>query len=85
MELKIDRISKQYRNRIAVDRFSAVLHTGVTGLLGANGAGKTTLMRMICGVLTPTSGEGAFWDICRRSLAATRNSREEISFSIWPH
>lgn len=57
MELKIDRISKQYRNRIAVDRFSAVLHTGVTGLLGANGAGKTTLMRMICGVLTPTSGE----------------------------
>lgn len=57
MELKIDRVSKQYRNKIAVDRFSAVLHTGVTGLLGANGAGKTTLMRMICGVLTPTSGE----------------------------
>ena len=57
MELKIDRISKQYRNKIAVDRFSAVLHTGVTGLLGANGAGKTTLMRMICGVLRPTSGE----------------------------
>ena len=56
MELKIDRVSKQYKNKIAVDRFSAVLHTGVTGLLGANGAGKTTLMRMICGVLTPTGG-----------------------------
>ena len=57
MELRIDRVSKQYRNKIAVDRLSATLHAGVTGLLGANGAGKTTLMRMICGVLTPTSGE----------------------------
>ena len=57
MQLKIDRVSKQYKNKIAVDRFSAALHTGVTGLLGANGAGKTTLMRMICGVLTPTGGE----------------------------
>ena len=57
MELRIDRVSKQYRNKIAVDRFSATLHAGVTGLLGANGAGKTTLIRMICGVLTPTSGE----------------------------
>ena len=51
MYLKIDRVSKQYKNKIAVDRFSAALHTGVTGLLGANGAGKTTLMRMICGVV----------------------------------
>ena len=57
MELKIDRVSKQYKNKIAVDRLSANLHTGVTGLLGTNGAGKTTLMRMICGVLTPTGGE----------------------------
>ena len=57
MHLKIDRVSKQYKNKIAVDRFSAALHTGVTGLLGANGAGKTTLMRMICGVITPTGGE----------------------------
>ena len=56
MELIIDRVSKQYKNRIAVDRVSARLHQGVYGLLGANGAGKTTLMRMLTGILTPTSG-----------------------------
>lgn len=56
MELKIDRITKQYANKIAVDRVSCTLTPGVIGLLGANGAGKTTLMRMICGILKPTSG-----------------------------
>lgn len=60
MELSIDRVSKQYRNKIAVDRVSLRLQEGVYGLLGANGAGKTTLMRMICGILKPTSGTIAF-------------------------
>lgn len=50
MELIIDRVSKQYKNKIAVDRISVKLQKGVYGLLGANGAGKTTLMRMICPV-----------------------------------
>lgn len=57
MELKIDRLTKQYKNKIAVDRLSFTLKKGVTGLLGANGAGKTTLMRMISGILVPTSGD----------------------------
>lgn len=56
MELNIDRVTKQYGPRIAVDRISLTLTPGVTGLLGANGAGKTTLMRMLCGILRPTSG-----------------------------
>lgn len=60
MELIIDRLSKQYQNRIAVDRVSAKLHQGVYGLLGANGAGKTTLMRMLCGILKPTGGTVTF-------------------------
>ncbi len=60
MELIIDRISKQFKNKIAVDRVSLHLTPGVYGLLGANGAGKTTLMRMICGILRPTSGEVTF-------------------------
>jgi len=57
LELIIDRITKQYANKIAVDRVSCTLKDGVYALLGANGAGKTTLMRMLCGILTPTSGE----------------------------
>lgn len=56
MELILDRVSKQYGPKIAVDRISLRLGVGVHGLLGANGAGKTTLLRMICGILTPTSG-----------------------------
>lgn len=60
MELVINRLSKQYKNKIAVDRISVKLQKGVYGLLGANGAGKTTLMRMICGILKPTSGTISF-------------------------
>ena len=57
MELKISRVTKQFLEKIAVDRVSLSMKPGVYGLLGANGAGKTTLLRMICGVLTPDSGE----------------------------
>ena len=60
MELIIDRVSKQYNNKIAVDHISVKLQKGVYGLLGANGAGKTTLMRMLCGILKPTSGTITF-------------------------
>lgn len=63
MELKVDRITKQYRNKISVDRVSFTIGKGVTGLLGANGAGKTTLMRMACGILEPTSGSVLYDDI----------------------
>ena len=56
MELRLDRLTKQFGSAIAVDRLSVTLTPGVYGLLGANGAGKTTLMRMICDVLKPTSG-----------------------------
>lgn len=60
MELVVDRLTKQYKNKIAVDRLSFRFQEGVYGLLGANGAGKTTLMRMLCGILTPTGGEVSF-------------------------
>lgn len=60
MELSLDRLTKQYGRKIAVDCVSTALKPGVYGLLGANGAGKTTLLRMLCAVLEPTSGEVLF-------------------------
>lgn len=57
MELRLDRLTKQYKQKLAVDRLDLELKCGVYGLLGANGAGKTTLMRMLCDIQEPTSGE----------------------------
>ena len=56
MNLQLQGLSKQYGTKSAVKNVNANFVPGVYGLLGANGAGKTTLMRMICGVLKPTSG-----------------------------
>ena len=56
-ELKLDRVTKQFKNKIAVEHVSLSLKEGVYGFLGANGAGKTTLLRMLCGILKPTAGE----------------------------
>ena len=56
MELKVDRLTKQYKNKIAVDRVSFTLKPGIYGLFGEDGAGTLTLMRMICGVLGPSGG-----------------------------
>lgn len=61
MVLDIDKISKRYKDKIAINRFSVSLRPGVYGLLGPNGAGKTTLMRIVCGLTRPDSGS-IFYD-----------------------
>lgn len=60
MELSLERLTKHYGSKIAVDCVSTSLTPGIYGLLGANGAGKTTLMRMLCAILESTSGEVLF-------------------------
>ncbi len=51
-------LTKRYGDFIAVDHISFDVHRGeIFGFLGANGAGKTTAMRMLCGLLYPSSGE----------------------------
>lgn len=57
MELYIEKVLKRFKDMTAVEDVSLRITPGVWGLLGANGAGKTTLMRMIAGIMEPSSGE----------------------------
>lgn len=57
MRLTLEHLSKQFKNKTAVEEASTVFTEGIYGFLGANGAGKTTLIQMICGIVEPTSGE----------------------------
>jgi ABC-2 type transport system ATP-binding protein len=52
-------VVKRFGDFIAVDHISLeVAHGEIFGFLGPNGAGKSTTIRMLCGLLRPTSGEG---------------------------
>jgi len=52
-------LTKVFGEFTAVDRVSFEVAPGeIFGFLGSNGAGKTTVIRMLCGLLTPTSGRG---------------------------
>ncbi|MDE7178286.1 MAG: ABC transporter ATP-binding protein [Lachnospiraceae bacterium] len=57
MELYMEHLTKQFKDMTAVNDVSLQITPGVWGLLGANGAGKTTLMRMIAGIMKPSSGQ----------------------------
>ncbi|MHA1226730.1 MAG: ABC transporter ATP-binding protein [Candidatus Hodarchaeales archaeon] len=55
--IEIKDLSKKYKNTTAVDNLSLNIKKGeVFGLLGPNGAGKTTLIRLLIGLIKPTSG-----------------------------
>ena len=74
MQLTLDRLTKQYGSKIALDRINAIFEPGIYGLLGANGAGKTTMMRLICDILKPTSGEVTFNGTNIREMGASHRA-----------
>jgi ABC-2 type transport system ATP-binding protein len=65
----IDRLIKSYNGRLAVRNLSFVVEPGrVTGFLGPNGAGKTTTMRILVGLVTPTTGTATFGKLAYADL-----------------
>jgi ABC-2 type transport system ATP-binding protein len=55
--IEVKSLTKSFGAFTAVDRISfAVVRGAIFGFLGANGAGKSTTIRMLCGLLSPTSG-----------------------------
>jgi drug efflux transport system ATP-binding protein len=53
----IDDLTRAFGDRVAVSHVSLTIgESEIFGLLGPNGSGKTTLIRMLCGLLAPTSG-----------------------------
>ena len=56
--IELKELSKQFGSRTAVDKLTLSVEQGtVFGLLGQNGAGKTTTIKMLCGLLSPSSGD----------------------------
>src|ERR1700744_1127507 len=71
-----DKLTKRFGSFIAANELSFEGGKGeIFGFLGANGAGKTTAMRMLCGLLTPSSGRAriAGFDIYRETEKIKRN------------
>src|SRR5512135_3365957 len=53
----INQLTRRFKETVAVDRLSLEVHAGeIFGFLGHNGAGKTTTVRLLNGVIEPTSG-----------------------------
>ena len=57
--VRVEDLIKRFGQFVAVDGISFSVKRGeIFGLLGPNGAGKSTTIRMLCGILSPSSGEG---------------------------
>jgi ABC-2 type transport system ATP-binding protein len=72
----IENLVKRFGDFVAVDQISLSTHKGeIFGFLGPNGAGKSTTIRMLCGLLRPTSGRAlvAGYDVARQAEEVRQN------------
>ena len=60
LAIRTERLSRHFGDFIAVDSINLAIPQGsIYGFLGPNGSGKSTTIRMLCGILNPTSGSGS--------------------------
>jgi len=72
-------LSRRFGSILAVDQLDLEVSPGeIFGFLGPNGAGKTTVVRMLCGLLTPTSGRA--WVAGHDVVAETRLVKMSIGY-----
>jgi ABC-2 type transport system ATP-binding protein len=74
--VRVRGLRKVFGGLVAVEGLDLEIHRGeVFGLLGPNGSGKTTTIRMLCGLLEPTAGEGTVvgHDLLTESDAISRD------------
>ncbi|HEU4829461.1 MAG TPA: ABC transporter ATP-binding protein [Gemmatimonadales bacterium] len=88
LAISTSNLTRRFGDFTAVDAISFDVHAGeVFGFLGANGAGKTTVIRILTGLLAPTSGEAAVagYDVYRESEAIKRSiGYMSQRFSLYP-
>ncbi|PJJ76179.1 ABC-2 type transport system ATP-binding protein [Thermoflavifilum aggregans] len=74
--IKADKLTKRFGDFIATNEITFEVYAGeIFGFLGANGAGKTTVMKMLCGLLKPSSGKAtiAGYDIYKQTESIKKN------------
>ncbi len=81
LAIDIQGLTKIFDDKTVVDNISLKIEKGmVYGVLGSNGSGKTTTIRMICGLLTPTSGTG----FCLGYDIRTQSAEIKLSIGYMP-
>ncbi|HWU38406.1 MAG TPA: ABC transporter ATP-binding protein [Candidatus Acidoferrum sp.] len=76
LAIQVTDLTKRFGRFVAVDRMSFQVRRGeIFGFLGPNGSGKSTTIRMLCGILLPTSGTGtvAGFDVAQQPERVREN------------
>ncbi|HXG70740.1 MAG TPA: ABC transporter ATP-binding protein [Gemmatimonadaceae bacterium] len=70
--LAVEQVTKRYGNVVALDDVSFSITDGITGILGENGAGKSTIIKILLGLLRPTSGSATVLGLSASHSVAVR-------------